>query len=89
MEKFTTTDLLEIETLLISFGKCFIFTPMFLVKDRNELLINDLSFKTFLDFIFPERYSVNDKTIAVDFNIFKILQLRYFRDNESVQIKTK
>jgi hypothetical protein len=86
MERFTTTDLLEIETLLIYFGKAFIFTPMLLVKDRNELLINDLLFKTFLDFMFPDSYTVNDKTIAVDYNIFKILQLRYFRYNETVNI---
>lgn len=86
MNDLSTEEQLEVETLLLSFGKKFEFTPMNLIKNKNELQINDLSFKIFLDFIFPGSYRVNDKTLFVDYNIFKILQLRYFRYNETVDI---
>lgn len=86
MINFTTAEQLEVEAILICKGKNFVFTPMLLNEQKNEILINDLDFKVFLDFFFPDHYTVSSNTISVDYNIFKILQLRYFRYNETVQI---
>ncbi|MBP2281958.1 hypothetical protein H4V97_000276 [Flavobacterium sp. CG_23.5] len=86
MEIFTTEEQLELETLFICKWQQFIFGTMLLDKNNNEVLINDLDFEDLLNFTFPNSYRVNDKTIIVDYNIFKILQLRYFRYNETVNV---
>lgn len=86
MTDLTTAEILEIEILSIAKWGKFKFTPMLLDKKNDEMLINDLDFEKLLSFTFPENYTINGQTIAVDYNVFKILQLRYFRDNETVEI---
>lgn len=86
MTDLTTDEILEIEILSIEKWGKFKFTPMLLDKKNNEMLINDLDFEKLLRFTFPKNYTINDQTIAVDYSVFKILQLRYFKDNETVEI---
>lgn len=86
MTELTTAEILEIEVLSIEKWGQFKFTPMLLDKKNDEMLINDLDFEKLLRFTFPKSYTINGKTIAVDYSVFKILKLRYFRDNETVEI---
>ncbi len=82
----TTDQLLELEILTNKKYGNFKFTPLLLDRKNNIVLINDLDFVNLLELTFPDSYTVTNNTISVDFNIFKILQIRYFRHNETIQI---
>jgi hypothetical protein len=81
-------ELLEFETSLIEKWENHVFSPMRIDEKFNVVLTNDLEIKELLEFSFKEHFHIIYQTIAIDYNAFKIIQLRYFRNNDTVQIIT-
>ena len=82
----TIEELLEFETSLIEKWENHVFSPMRINEKFNVILTNDLEIKELLEFSFKEHFHISYHTIAIDYNVFKIIQLRYFRNNKTVQI---
>lgn len=84
----TDPELYELEILLIEKYELFDFSKInFDIENKLVLLKEkDTGLKELIEFQFNDRFVfMNDET-AISFDIFKILQLRYFRNNRTVPI---
>jgi len=79
-------ELLELEILLNHQFEAFDFGEVFINKELGEVLIKDKGLKDLVLLCFKDRHEIRGEDFFISIEIFKILQLRYFRDNETLQI---
>lgn len=80
----TDAELYELEMLLIEKYENFDFTKVFFNSKNRLVLIKDKGLKNLVEFNFKDHYKKQGKDIVVSFDVFKILQSRYFRENKTV-----
>jgi hypothetical protein len=81
----TDLELFEIESLL----SCKLHNMDLLDTEFDEetdlVTVKNIDFKEILEIVYPERYSINEEgNIILSIHIFKILFLRYFRNNKTI-----
>lgn len=77
-------ELLELEILLNENFETFDFGKVFINNEIGEVLIKDKVLKDLILLNFKDRHEIRGKYFVISIEIFKILQLRYFRNNQSV-----
>ena len=80
----TDAELYELETLLIEKYENFDFSKTFINIEKTEVLIKDQEFIDSVKFLFNNRYEIRGEDFFISIHIFKILQSRYFRNNQTV-----
>lgn len=86
----TDLELFEIECLL----SCKLHNMDLLDTEFDEktdlVTVKNTNFKEILEIVYPERFSISEEgNIILSIHIFKILFLRYFRNNKTITfIKT-
>ncbi len=77
-------ELLELEILLNENFETFDFGKVFINNEIGEVLIKDKTLKDLVLLNFKDRHEIRGEDFFISIEIFKILQSRYFRDNQSV-----
>jgi hypothetical protein len=86
----TDAELLELEILLNEQFESLTFHPLFYDKKTNVIYINkETKIEVLYNIVFPNQYNINEKFLYSSLELFKILQLRYFRNNRSIEIRPK
>lgn len=81
----TDAELLELEMLLIQRYRDYNFEQLLYDKENKLILIKDEYLKKIIVMYFNERHQEFGDDIAISVEIFKILQSRYFRNNETIK----
>ena len=77
-------ELHELEVLFIEKFELHDFGNLFFNEELGEVLISDIDFKMLVDCCFEDRHEIRGEYFVISIEIFKILQFRYFRNNETV-----
>jgi hypothetical protein len=82
----TDAELFELEILLIDKFDKFDFSKLKFDFESELVFINNTEngFKDLIELYFNDRIEVLNNKTVISFDIFKILQLRYFRNNRTV-----
>lgn len=77
-------ELLELEILLNQKFETFNFGEVFFNKELGEVLIKDKVLQDLVLSCFKNRHEIRGEDFVISVEIFKILQIRYFRNNATV-----
>ena len=77
-------ELLELEILLNDHFETFDFGEVFINNEIGEVLIKDKTLKDLVLLNFKDRHEIRGEDFFISNEIFKIIQSRYFRNNQSV-----
>jgi hypothetical protein len=77
-------ELLELEILFNQQFLKYDFGETFINNEIGEVLIKDKRLKDLVILNFKDRHEIRGEDFVISIDIFKILQLRYFRNNQSV-----
>lgn len=78
------TELLELETLFNDKFEKYDFGEVLFNNEIGEVLIKDENLKFIIKHYFEDRHEIRGEYFVISIEIFKILQSRYFRNNETV-----
>ncbi|EKT4498924.1 MULTISPECIES: hypothetical protein [Flavobacteriaceae] len=76
-------ELYELEILLIQKYENFDFSKVLFDTENSLVLIKDEGLKKLVELCFKDRHEKWEQGIVISFDVFKILQSRYFRDNKT------
>lgn len=83
----TDAELYELERLFISKYENFDFNKVIFDNANKRVLLQNDQLSDLITMYYKDR-SVDDEGInSISFDLFKILQLRYFRNNRTVQFE--
>lgn len=83
----TDAELLELEILLKEKFQNHVFEPMVFNKLTNEVVSNSKDLEQLVSINYPNRFKVDEnKNVVLSLDLFKLLQYRYFYENETVQL---
>jgi hypothetical protein len=77
-------ELLELEILINQKFETFDFGEVFFNKELGEVLIKDKGLQGLVLSYFKDRHEIRGEDFVISVDIFKILQMRYFRNNATV-----
>ena len=79
----TDAELYELEILLNQKYENLDFSKVLFETENSLVLIKDKGLQELVELYFKDRYEKLNQGIIISFDIFKILQSRYFRDNKT------
>lgn len=82
-------ELYELEILLIQKYENFDFSKVLFDYENNLVLIKDKGLQQLVELCFKDRCEKWEQGTVISFDIFKILQSRYFRENKTFSFVDK
>lgn len=79
----TDTELYELEILVIDKYKDFDFGKLIFDRENSLVLIKDKDLKSLIESLFNDRFEKLDDDIVISYDLFKIFQSRYCRENKT------
>lgn len=84
----TDAEIFELESLFIAKFENLIFKPIN-QTENNCLIIENSEIEELVKFYYPGRYSKDENgNIKMSRSLFEVLQSRFFRNNQSVGLKS-